>query len=47
MSEYSGRSRLAEVWYNLTVEERWNAPILLFLFAVLIGGGIFLLNLAS
>jgi hypothetical protein len=47
MSERSEHRRLAGVWYNLTVEERWNAPILLFLFAVLIGGGILLINLAS
>ena len=47
MSERSERSRLAGVWYNLMVVERWNAPILLFLFAVLIGGGIVLVNLAG
>jgi hypothetical protein len=33
-------NRLAGVWYNLTVTERWNVPILLVLFAVLIGAGL-------
>jgi hypothetical protein len=47
MSEHTERGRLAGVWYNLTVVERWNVPILLFLFAVLIGGGIFLVSLAG
>ena len=47
MNERTERSRLVGVWYNLTVVERWNVPILLFLFAVLIGGGIFLVNLAG
>jgi len=43
MSESSERSRLRGVWYNLTVVERWNLPILLFLFSVLIGGGLFII----
>ena len=43
MSDSSERRRLAGVWYNLTVEERWDGPILLALFAVLTGGGVFLI----
>ena len=47
MSERTERSRLTGVWYNLTVVEPWNLPILLLLFALLIGGGIFLVNSAG
>jgi hypothetical protein len=38
--ENQERNRLAGVWYNLTVTERWNVPILLVLFAVLFGAGL-------
>ena len=41
MSEQSERSRLWAVWYNLTVTERWNVPILIGLFAVLVSAGFF------
>ena len=47
MSDHSERSGLAGIWYNLTVVERWNLPILVLLFAVLIGGGIYFVYLAG
>jgi len=47
MSDHSERNRLAGVWYNLTVVERWNLPILVLLFAVLIGGGIYFVYLTG
>jgi hypothetical protein len=47
MSDQSERGRLATVWYNLTAEERWNGPILLILFVVLIAAGFIFVGLAS
>lgn len=47
MSDQSERSRLATVWYNLTVEERWNAPILVGLLCVLAVAAAFFFGLAS
>lgn len=41
MSDQSERTRRAAVWYNLTVQERWNVPILIRLFGLLAVGGVF------
>jgi hypothetical protein len=46
MSDSSERTRLANVWYNLTVHERWNGPILIALFAVLIAGGLYFVSIS-